>query len=77
MSRYERGQFLERLCTLRAGYGQSAEDTRGSLSIEDAMTYATAVMVALEAADADDEAAIAAHEAEVAAGPLTADQPAD
>jgi hypothetical protein len=54
MSRYERSQFLETLCHLREGYPTAtADDRRVTLSIEDAITYAEAVMLALEAEDAD------------------------
>jgi hypothetical protein len=50
MSRYERSQYLETLCSLRASYlSAPADDRRGSLSIEDAIIYAEAVMDALEA----------------------------
>lgn len=52
MSRYERRQYFDRLCELRDGYGRSPEDTRAILSIDDAIAYATAVMVALEESDA-------------------------
>ncbi len=50
MSRFERGQFFEALCGLRDAYaGRSDEDCRSSLLINDAITYAEAVMLALDA----------------------------
>ena len=51
MSRYERRQYFDRLCELRDGYGRDSDDTRGVLSIEDAIAYASAVMIALEESD--------------------------
>jgi hypothetical protein len=49
MSRYERSQYLETLCGLREWYlAAPADDRRATLSIEDAINYAEAVMVALE-----------------------------
>ena len=51
MSRYERSQYLETLCSLRAWYlAAPADDRRSTLSIEDAIVYAEAVMVALDVA---------------------------
>ena len=52
MSRYERGQFFEALCGLRDAYVErSDDDRRSSLLINDAVTYAEAVMVALDEKD--------------------------
>ena len=68
MSRYERRQYFDRLCELRDGYGRSAGDTRAILSIEDAIAYATAVLVALEESDAAVETI--AEDALAAAEPL-------
>ena len=49
MSRYERMQFFEALCDLRAIYAtRSDADRRPELSIEDAIAYAEAVMFAVE-----------------------------
>jgi hypothetical protein len=50
MSRYERDQYFEALCTLRDAYARlSDDDRRSSLMIEDAVTYAETVMEALQA----------------------------
>ena len=50
MTRYERMQFFEALCGLRATYAtRSDADRRPELSIEDAIAYAKAVMFAIEA----------------------------
>ena len=49
MSRYERSQFLETLCRLRARHlTDPADDRRVTLSIDDAILYAEAIMAALE-----------------------------
>jgi hypothetical protein len=49
MSRYERGRFFEVLCGLRDAYAErSDDDRRSSLLINDAVTYAEAVMLALD-----------------------------
>lgn len=57
MSRFERSQFLETLCSLREWYlSAPADDRRTTLSIEDAIIYAEAVMVALEAEDRETQA---------------------
>ena len=49
MSRYERGQFFETLCGLREAYtDRSDDDRRSSLLVNDAVTYAEAVMRALD-----------------------------
>jgi hypothetical protein len=50
MTRYERMQFFEALCELRATYASRSDaDRRPELSIEDAIAYAEAVMFAIEA----------------------------
>ncbi len=50
MSRFERGQFFEALCGLRDAYtGRSDDDRRSALLINDAIVYAEAVMLALDA----------------------------
>ena len=50
MTRYERMQFFETLCDLRATYvTRSDADRRAEISIEDAVAYAEAVMCAIEA----------------------------
>jgi hypothetical protein len=50
MTRYERMQFFEALCDLRATYAfRSDADRRPELSIEDAISYAEAVMFAIDA----------------------------
>ena len=55
MSRYERTQFFETLYRLRSGYdAATATDRRPSISIEDAIAYAEAVMAAIEAAEAEE-----------------------
>ena len=63
MSRYERRQFFEALCTMREGYAnRSDDDRRSALSVDDAIIYAEAVLTALEADNnllVEDEAAIA------------------
>ena len=57
MTRYERMQFFEALCDLRANYAaRSDADRRPELSIEDAIAYAEAVMFAIEA-EADESRA--------------------
>jgi hypothetical protein len=49
MSRYERGQFFEALCGLRDAYSaRSDDDRRSALLVNDAVTYAEAVMLALD-----------------------------
>ena len=49
MSRYERGQYFEALLGLRDAYAaRSDDDRRSSLLINDAVTYAEAVMRALD-----------------------------
>ena len=53
MSRYERSQHFETLVRLRVGYAQATDfDRRSVLSIDDAITYAEAVMAALSAEEA-------------------------
>lgn len=50
MSRYERSQYLDTLCSLRTWYlSAPSDDRRGTLAIEDAIAYAESVMDALEA----------------------------
>ena len=49
MTRYERMQFFEALCDLRAAYASRSDaDRRPELSIEDAIAYAEAVMLAFD-----------------------------
>jgi hypothetical protein len=48
MGRSERRDFFERLCSLRDSYGAGPDDRRGTLSIEDAVIYAEAVILALD-----------------------------
>ena len=70
MSRYERGQFFEALCTMREGYAnRSDDDRRSALSIGDAILYADSVMTALQT---DDELPVGA-EAAPATEPSVAD----
>jgi hypothetical protein len=50
MSRYERMLFFETIYNLRATYAvRSDADRRGTISIEDVISYAEAVMAAIEA----------------------------
>lgn len=50
MSRYERSRYLETLCSLRQWYlSAPAHDRRVTFSIDAAIVYAEALMVALEA----------------------------
>jgi hypothetical protein len=50
MSRYERSQYLETLCSLREWYlSAPADDRRVTFSVDAAIVYAEALMVALEA----------------------------
>jgi hypothetical protein len=52
MSRYERNQYFEALWAMRDAYAtRSDEDRGGRLSISDAIVYAEAVMLALDAED--------------------------
>jgi hypothetical protein len=52
MSRYERNQYFESLWAMRDAYAtRSAEDRGAHLSIADALAYAEAVMLALDAED--------------------------
>ncbi len=75
MSRYERGRYFEALCGLRDAYAErSDDDRRSSLLINDAITYAEAVMRAL---DDDETAAMLAEEAAIAAQSLPAGDPRD
>ena len=49
MSRYERSQFFDEIYRLREGYARaSRDDRRVTLSVDDAILYAEAVMGALE-----------------------------
>lgn len=49
MSRYERSQFFDAIYRLREGYATaSADDRRVTMSVDDAILYAEAVMGALE-----------------------------
>jgi hypothetical protein len=55
MSRYERTQYFETICRLRSAYdAATAIDRRPSISIEDAIAYAEAVMAAVSAAEAEE-----------------------
>lgn len=47
MGRYERKRYFDRLCEMRDAYGSSPDDTRGTISIDDAIVDAEAVMTAL------------------------------
>jgi hypothetical protein len=51
MGRYERGQFFESLVDMRDRYTDRTEDDRPStpMLIDDAMIYAQAVMLAIQA----------------------------
>jgi hypothetical protein len=52
MSRYERNEYFESLWAMRDAYAtRSDEDRSGYLSIADALAYAEAVMLALDAED--------------------------
>jgi hypothetical protein len=52
MSRYERNQYFESLWAMRDAYAtRAAEDRSAHLSIADALAYAEAVMLALDAED--------------------------
>jgi hypothetical protein len=52
MSRYERNQYFEALWAMRDAYAtRSDEDRAGRLTITDALAYAEAVMLALDAED--------------------------
>jgi hypothetical protein len=52
MSRYERNQYFESLWAMRGAYAtRSAEDRGAHLSIADALAYAEALMLALDAED--------------------------
>jgi len=64
MSRYERMQFFETIYNLRATYAiRSDADRRAEISIEDAISYAEAVMAAIEA-DAEEAQALGELEAQ-------------
>jgi hypothetical protein len=55
MSRYERTQYFETLYRLRTEYdAASVLDRRPAISIDDAIAYASAVMAAIEAAEAEE-----------------------
>jgi hypothetical protein len=50
MSRYERAQFFETLYAMRDGYAaRGDEDRRSTLSVDDAIIYADAVITAIAA----------------------------
>jgi len=52
MSRYERNEYFESLWAMRDSYATRSDEDRGAhLSITDALAYAEAVMVALDAED--------------------------
>jgi hypothetical protein len=52
MSRYERNQYFEALSAMRDAYASRSPEDRGAhLSIADALAYAEAVMLALDAED--------------------------
>ena len=69
MSRYERNAYFERLVSLKLRPAGD-EDRRSVISIEDAIVYAEAVMLAteleVEAAEADDAAATTEADAQPA-----------
>jgi hypothetical protein len=69
MGRYERRQYFESLCEMRDQYAlRPVDDQVGNLLVEDAMIYAEAVMLALEAEapEFEEQAAEAAAEAAAA-----------
>jgi hypothetical protein len=52
MSRYERNQYFESLWAMRDAYASRSSEDRGAhLSISDALAYAEALMLALDAED--------------------------
>ena len=52
MSRYERNEYFESLWAMRDAYATRPDEDRGALlSIPDALAYAEAVMLALDAED--------------------------
>jgi hypothetical protein len=52
MSRYERTLFFDALLALRASYAERSDaDSRAEISIEDAIAYSEAVMMAIETED--------------------------
>ncbi len=62
MGTYDRSRHFETLMALRLGYASAAtDDRRSTISIDDMITYAEAVMSALAAEDA-----LVAREAEAA-----------
>jgi hypothetical protein len=64
MSRYERDQYFEALYAMRSSYASLGDDDRrSSLLVDDAVLYAEAVMQALAAEDAADDAEAPADEA--------------
>ena len=64
MSRYERMRFFETIYNLRATYAiRSDADRRAEISIEDAISYAEAVMAAIEA-EAEEALALGELEAQ-------------
>jgi hypothetical protein len=59
MSRYERAQFFETLLELRAKHDAASEfDRRSEISIDDAIAYAEAVMMAISLSDIEDARAL-------------------
>ena len=82
MGRYERKLYFDRLCEMRGAYGTSPDDTRTTISIEDAIIYAEAVLTALEEHDRetaleqfaiDAEAAVATDVEAALPEPITTD----
>jgi hypothetical protein len=51
MSRYQRTQFFEALCSLQATYAERSDFDRRSVLSIDAIAYAEAVMIATSAED--------------------------
>jgi hypothetical protein len=52
MSRYERNQYFEALSAMRDAYATRSDEDRGAhLSMSDALAYAEALMLALDAED--------------------------
>jgi hypothetical protein len=52
MSRYDRNEYFESLWAMRDAYATRSDEDRGAhLSIADALAYAEAVMLALDAED--------------------------
>ena len=71
-TRYERRMHFEALCKMREGYRNlSADDSTGTLLIEDAIIYSELVMDAIQAELADDIAALDAFAAAEATSEAT------